>query len=172
MKDITEEPSKWDDMRQKKRILLLILSALMVVIVIYLTAYSPKAIIARELDRITESGEKSGISLADMEIIDYCKKQSTMYAKLEIPPEKYEQVKEKAFRFALNSDKWGEFSHMKKLMEGRGGITMNLDDYEERSIVVVLYGKMTSPQFWTTGENYYALVKENSGICYLYIVGE
>ena len=172
--------------------LLLVLGVLAVLVTF--VALSPrfifvKAGITRELN-LTIEAVPLDISWEGIEIVDYRGRWGSMYAKLELSPEKYEQVQQKFLLFygsKTNRDFSGEISNGESRYEydeasfssmlmvinrvkDRGAYhSMNLDDCEELLIIDTTYGKMVFLA-GTTGSRRYILAKEGGGNCYLYII--
>ena len=149
-----------------------------------------KARISAELNSIVEAGVRIGISIEDASILDYYGRWNSMYVKLELPTEKYDQVKRNMLLLegtATSKDFSGEISieesgyrydsnyfhtllsvisNAKKMGEYN---SMNLNDNDEILIMDTTYRKIV---FFvgTTGARNYVLVKGNRGNCYLYIL--
>ena len=163
-----------------KRILLIaiILTSLIVIVMIAPTRVIRPIRINKELNRI-----QLEISLRDVTIIDYRGHLTGIYAKMELPAELYEKVKERWYSadcalyyndFAKgnmrnNHYKYERFLNQLELMDRvkrmNGYHSMNFDDFEEILFIAdILYGA-----WFTTGGTDYSFVKEKSGSIYLYV---
>jgi len=174
---------------QKPLIILIVLAALVIAIMLSPRFLFQQARITRELSLTIESIPLD-ISWEGVKTIDYRGRWSSMYAKLELSTEKYEQVKQRFLQFAgsdtskdfadevlsedskylYNPTRFGTMLSVMNNVKDMGGYSsMKLDEYEELIIMDTTYGKMV---FFagTSGARTYVLVKENGGNCYLYII--
>ena len=162
--------------------------------VVVLAVFAPRflfrqARISHELSRAIAYGESLEIALSDTRIIDYWGRWENIYVKLELPPETYEQAKQ---RFLLFSSTASDKDYTEEIQSGASQYeyserefdfllrmvvnskkrnerhSMNLDEYQELMIMEHLYGTIWRGMM-TTGATVYLLVKENSGAHYLYI---
>jgi len=123
-------------------------------------------------------------------IADYRGRWDSMYAKLELTPEKYDQVKQRLLMFygsKTNKDFTDEIlseesmysydptgfyyslRYTNNAKNMRGYHSLNLDDYEELIIMQTTYAKYVFI-YGTTGGKTFILAKESNGNCYLYII--
>lgn len=156
----------------KRRILL----SLLLIILFILALSSPRFLfsktrVLRELNRIVEFDKRLELSSEDIKIVDYRNGRDRMFAKLELAKEKYNRIKEEFFSSASASDLDNNkyFLHIEDWALENEYYSMNLNYYEERFIFLSFYGEFVFPG-WTTGEVWYALVKESNDNCCLYVI--
>ena len=175
--------------RKKKLALLVVIPVFLIVLAIFTQRFLfREARISHELNIIIE-GIALDISWEGVKIIEYRGRWSSMYTKLELSIEKYDQVKRRFLlfegtvsnkdfendilreqsRYSYNEVRFlSELSTMNKRINRLSWLkSMNLDDYEELLLLETTYGKLIG---MTTGGRFYVLGKENSGNYYLYII--
>ena len=161
---------------------------------IIFTIFTPRFIfqktrVSHELNHIIESGVRLEISLDDAKIIDYCGRWFSMYTKLELSFDKYEQVKKKLLLvagtvsnkdFTEDVDEKSKYTYSAKSFQqylsvinnvkSRHENSMNLENYDEL-LMLTQTRAIEIPFIWgTTGGVHYVLIKEDNGSCYLYII--
>ena len=146
--------------------------------------------VSAELKQTVLDGVRLEAPLENVIIVDYKGRWFSMYAKLDLSLDEYNQLKQiflQAQIIATNKNFTGEIptemsryhynpdlfasmlAVMKNVKHRYSAKSMNLDDYEELLITDRLYRKVYFFIAGTTGENHYVLAKEKNGNCYLYI---
>ena len=176
-------------MLKKVLLIITILAVAIVFIVLSPRFLFKQARISNELN-IKVEAIPLDISWEGIRIADYRGRWDSMYAKLELTPEKYDQVKQRLLLFYISMtnkdfadeilseestysyDPTGFYYSLRATNNAKnmsGYHSLNLDDYEELIIMDTMYAKHNFI-FGTTGSRRFILVKESNGNCYLYII--
>ena len=142
-------------------------------------------------DRVVVAGVRLGVSLSEDVILDYSVHSSMLYAKLALTEERYLELRHRFISDPGTAASEGitvqnaseqpsnlldreyfdsALSRLSRTKLRYELHSMCLNDYEELFFLSTVYAIQT---FFsgTTGSMYYALIKENSGNCYLYVIG-
>ena len=172
---------------KKKRLLIcLLISMLIIALVVFAPRFLYRqARISYELTQRVDFKLDIDVYSNTVRIVDFRGRWLSMYAKVYIPPEMYDQIKEefiKCVRVTPNntcdeeldesSDNYfydgesllSKLSRVNRMRQQSGLQSMNLNDYEVLFIAEAMYGA-----WFTTGGTIYILVKETSNDIYLYI---
>ena len=179
----------WEN-RKKVLLWIVIITTVFVVFVIALHFLVRNTRISNELNQKLLGGGRLETSLANVRIIEYNKRPSRMYIKLEPTTVEYERLKQqflqssattsnKDFTADISSEESNYFydperyiydsSIMDSIKNNWAYTSMNLDYCDELLLSSSLRPK-ESLYSGTTGFVYYALAKESNGDCYLYII--
>ena len=179
-------------MKKKKWILFAIIPIYAVVAAtIVLIVRSPKYRVSSELKNIIKDEVRLGNLLENSEIVEYREFRPIAYAKLKLPIEEYNFLKQRFLSdHATDTDKdysdeilngdssyryhsasfLSQLKTMNNIRQRHELDSMNLDDYEELLFMFRFVAVHPTPFTGTTGEANYILVKENDGNCYLYYI--
>ena len=172
-------------MNKKKIFLLIIPTSLIAFATVAPSFLFRQTRISYEINRRVDFSIQLDISSKGVRIVDFYGRWFSMYAKLELPAEEYDKVKQifllnagttanKDFareiigeqsKYQYDNERFlSDLSNIQRAKHRKGLQSMNLDDYKEIFIAEAMYGV-----WFSTGGTSYVLVKENNENCFLYI---